>query len=154
MSEDVLCQLIAGLQPVKFAFKPNECTDIANAAKLLAYDRYFLEGDHITYEELFRVLGDFFDESELSWIQLVGVCPGRADVMTGRKSGLVAQIKIFAPHIALAAKDMNEDLTDAFSACIKNVNFIEARPLNQREELYFILNHHYESMAHFFTDET
>jgi len=31
---------------------------------------------------------------------------------------------------ALASKDMNEDLADVFSMCIKIVNFIKARPLN------------------------
>ena len=30
------------------------------------------------------------------------------------------------------AKDMNEDLAEAFSTCIKIVNFIKARPLNHR----------------------
>ncbi|KII72615.1 hypothetical protein RF11_06447 [Thelohanellus kitauei] len=37
MSEDVRCQLIAGLQHVKSTFQLNECTDISNAAQLLAY---------------------------------------------------------------------------------------------------------------------
>jgi len=33
---------------------------------------------------------------------------------------------------ALAAKDMNEDLTYVFSTCVKIVNFVKARPLNHR----------------------
>ncbi|KII60658.1 SCAN domain-containing protein 3 [Thelohanellus kitauei] len=73
MSEDVRCQLIARLHHAKFAFQLDECTDIANEAKLLAYFRYFWEGEvfvdalfgeslpgRITVEELFRVLDDFF----------------------------------------------------------------------------------------------
>ncbi|KII71277.1 hypothetical protein RF11_08773 [Thelohanellus kitauei] len=73
MYEDVRCQLIAPLQHVKFAFPPCEYTDIANAAQLLAYVRYFWEGEIfddflfgkslpgcITGEERFHVIDEFF----------------------------------------------------------------------------------------------
>jgi hypothetical protein len=155
MSEDVRCQLITRLQHVKFAIQLDESTDIANAAQLLVYVRYCWEGEVLedflfckslpgrtTGEELFRVLDSFFDESGLAWTQCVGVCTDGAAAMTGRKSGLVARVKQAGPHIisthcmihreALAAKDMSEDLSDAFSKCTKIVNFIKARPLNHR----------------------
>ncbi|KII73288.1 SCAN domain-containing protein 3 [Thelohanellus kitauei] len=103
MSEDVLSQLIARLQHSKFAIQLDE---------------------------------------RLASTQCVAVCTDGAAVMTGSKSGLVARSKQAAPHIvsthcmihreALAANNMNEDLADALSICIKIVNFVKAKPLNHR----------------------
>lgn len=155
MSEDVRCQLVARIQQVKFAIQLDESTDIACAAQLLVYIRYCWEGEVLedflfckslpgrtTGEELFRVLEAFFEESGLAWTQCVSICTDGAAAMTGYKSGLVARIKKTAPHIVsthcmihrevLAAKNMNEDLSEVFSTCVKIVNFIKARPLNHR----------------------
>lgn len=85
---------------------------------------------YATSEEIFRVLDVFFEKSELAWTQCVGVCTDGAAAMTGRKSGLVARVKQAAPHSsvsthcvihreALAAKDMNNDLAEAFPHVLK-----------------------------------
>lgn len=155
MSEDIRIQLIARLQQVKFAIQLDESTDISNAAHLLVYVRYCWDGEALedflfckamagrtTGEELFHVLDNFFVQSALPWTQCIGICTDGAAAMTGKKSGLVARIKQVAPEAtathcmihreALAAKGMDEDLADAFSVCVKIVNFIKARPLNHR----------------------
>ena len=155
MSEDIRIQLIGRLQQVKFAIQLDESTDIASAAQLLVYVRYLWGGDAVedflfckamsgrtTAEELFGVLKTFFINSALSWNNCLGICTDGAAAMTGRKSGLVAQIKRLSPQAtathcmihreSLAAKGMDENLAEVFSDCVKVVNFIKSRPLNHR----------------------
>ncbi|KII63430.1 hypothetical protein RF11_02239 [Thelohanellus kitauei] len=61
---------------------------------------------------------------------MCGRVNGRAAVMTDLKQGLVARIKIFTRHIALAENGMNKGLAEAFTVCIIIVNFIKAGPFN------------------------
>jgi hypothetical protein len=46
-----------------------------------------------TGEEIFIKLNEFFIVNELSWNNCVGVCTDGAVAMTGKKKGLLAQIK-------------------------------------------------------------
>jgi hypothetical protein len=52
-----------------------------------------LEG-RTTGEDIFVKLNEFFTANELSWDNCLGVCTDSAAAMTGKKNGLLAQIKI------------------------------------------------------------
>ena len=54
--------------------------------------------------DVFQMLIDFFDKTELSWSKLVGVCTDGAPAMIGANSGLISLVKqkiqLFKEHIA------------------------------------------------------
>ena len=54
--------------------------------------------------DVFQMLIDFFDKTELSWSKLVGVCTDGAPAMIGANSGLISLVKQkiqqFKEHIA------------------------------------------------------
>ena len=54
--------------------------------------------------DVFQMLIDFFDKTELSWSKLVGVCTDGAPAMIGANSGLISLVKQkiqqFKKHIA------------------------------------------------------
>ena len=85
---------------------------------------------------------DFFNLHELDFQELVGCCSDAAASMMGIHKEFVAKIRPFAPNCkfihcflhrqALAAKKLSPILNDVPSVCIKLVNFIKSRPLNNR----------------------
>ena len=100
-----------------FALQQDESTDISNLSQLLVYVRYV--ADERIIEELlfcqplettskavdvFQMLIDFFDKTELSWSKLVRVCTDGAPAMIGANSGLISLVKQtiqqFKEHIA------------------------------------------------------
>ena len=99
------------------AFQLNESTDIFNLSELLVYVRY-VAGERINEEflfcqplvttskavDVFQMLIDFFDKTDLSWNKLVGVCTDGAPAMIGANSGLISMVKQkiqqFKKHIA------------------------------------------------------
>ena len=100
-----------------FALQLDESTDISNLSQLLVYVRYFAD-ERINEEflfcqpfettskavDVFQILIDFFDKTELSWSKLVGVCTDGAPAMIGANSGLISlvnqTIQQFKEHIA------------------------------------------------------
>ena len=81
-------------------------------------------------------------ENEIDWKKCVGVCTDGARCMTGKHSGVYAQIKRVAPEAkfvhcslhreALAAKGMPENCKIVLDQAVKVVNFIKFRALNSR----------------------
>lgn len=155
MSDDVKFQLLARLQKVDFALQLDESTDIAGESQLLVYVRFIHEREicedflfckplptRSTGEQVFAMLNDFINSSGLQWTQCLAVCTDGAASMTGRHTGLVARIRAVAPHImsthcmihreALASKHLSNDFAEILSDCVKIVNFIKAKPLNNR----------------------
>lgn len=158
MSEDVNEQLIDMLKSsMKFALQLDDSTDIANCSILMVYVRFinrldavfqeeFLHSEALptrtTGEEIFRVLDKFISDSDLQWVNCVGVTSDGAAAMTGPKSGLVQRIKNVAPNAvsyhcfihreALAAKDLGTELHEVLNIAVKIVNFIKASSLNTR----------------------
>ena len=49
--------------------------------------------------DVFQMLIDFFDKTELSWSKPVGVCTGGAPAMIGANSGLISLVKQKNPAI-------------------------------------------------------
>ena len=118
MSDNIKSKVLSkiGSSPV-FALQLNESTDISNLSQLLVYVRYvadkrineeflFCQPLETTSKavDVFQMLIDFFDKTELSWSKLVGVCTDGAPAMIGANSGLISLVKqsiqLFKEHIA------------------------------------------------------
>jgi len=81
-------------------------------------------------------------EHEIDWKKCVGFCSGGASALTGRQSGVVAEVKEVAPDVtwtqcfihreALATKGVPPKFKTVLEDSVKIINFIKARPLNSR----------------------
>ena len=111
MSENIKNKVISKINfsPV-FALQLDGTTDVSNLSQLLVYIRYvaddriseeflFCQPLEITSKEadVFQLLMDFFDKTELSWSKLVGVCTDGTPAIAN--SGLVSLIKQKNPTI-------------------------------------------------------
>ena len=138
-----------------FALQLDKSTDISNLSQLLVYVRYVAD-ERINEEflfcqpfettskavDVFQMLIDFFDKTELSWSKLVGVCTDGAPAMIGANSGLISLVKQKNPAIqgthcmihkaALVSKTIPKRLHEHMSVIIKVVNYVKSSALNTR----------------------
>ena len=97
---------------------------------------------HTKGEDIFQCLDTFFNEHAIPWDKCAGICTDGAAANTGVNSGVVKRVKdkvpgttwthCFLHRQALAAKALSETLHDTLDSVVKCVNYIKARPLNQR----------------------
>ena len=97
---------------------------------------------HTKGEDIFQCLDTFFNKHAIPWDKCAGICTDRAAANTGVNSGVMKRVKDKVPGItwthcflhrqALAAKALSEMLHDTLDSVVKCVNYIKARPLNQR----------------------
>ncbi|XP_076049506.1 zinc finger BED domain-containing protein 5-like [Oratosquilla oratoria] len=156
LSQDIKGQTLDQVRasPV-FAIQCDETTDVAQCSQLLMYDR-FVSGNNIkekimfchpmesftTAETIFDVISDFFQENQLYWESLVGVCTDGAPAMRGLRSGFVTKVKEKYPSVmsthgilhreALASRTLPVEMMDVLNVAIKIVNFVKAGALNSR----------------------
>ena len=113
MSDNMKSKVLSKIDssPV-FALQLDESTDISNLSQLLVYVRYVAD-ERINEEflfcqplettskavDVFQMLIDFFDKTELSSSKLVGVCTDGAAAMIGANSGLISPVKQKNPAI-------------------------------------------------------
>ena len=81
--------------------------------------------------DVFQMLIDFFDKTELSWSKLVGVCTDGAPAMIGANSGLISLVKQKNPAIqgthcmihkaALVSKTIPKRLHQHMSVVLKSL---------------------------------
>ena len=84
-----------------FSIQLDETTDVASCSQLLVFCRYFTESDmkdnmlfcsalETTTKavDVMQTLAKFFDQEELKWENLCGVCTDGAPAMLGARSGL------------------------------------------------------------------
>ena len=138
-----------------FALQLDEGTDISNLSQLPVYVRYVAD-EGINEEflfcqplettskavDVFQMLIDFFDKTELSWSKLVGVCTDGAPAMIGANSGLIFLVKQKNPAIqgthcmihkaALVSKTIPKRLHEHMSVVIKVVNYVKSSALDTR----------------------
>ncbi|XP_076045277.1 zinc finger BED domain-containing protein 5-like [Oratosquilla oratoria] len=156
LSQDIKVQTLDQVRasPV-FAIQCEETTDVAQCSQLLMYAR-FVSGNNIkeeimfchlmesftTAEAIFDVISDFFQENQLSWESLVGVCTDGAPAMRGLRSGFVTKVKERNPSVmsthcilhreALASRTLPVEMMDVLNVAIKIVKFVKAGALNSR----------------------
>ncbi|XP_076065126.1 protein FAM200C-like [Oratosquilla oratoria] len=127
LSQDIKVQTLDQVRasPV-FAIQCDETTDVAQCSQLLMYARF---------------VSDFFQENQLSWESLVGVCTDGAPAMRGLRSGFVTKVKERNPSVmsthcilhreALASRTLPVEMMDVLNVAIKIVNFVKAWSLEQ-----------------------
>ena len=88
-----------------------------------------------------QTLAMFFDQEELKWENLGGVCTDGAPAMLGARSGLQTLVRNLSPdavsmhcmvrtQTSLASKTFPESLQDVLKIAIKTVNFVKNATLN------------------------
>ena len=156
MSDNIKSKVLSKIDssPV-FALQLDKSTDIYNLSQLLVYVRYVAD-ERINEEflfcqplettskavDVFQMLIDFFDKTELSWSKLVGVCSDGAPAMIGANSGLISLVKQKNPAIqethcmihkaALVSKTIPKRLHERMSVVIKVINYVKSSALNTR----------------------
>ena len=138
-----------------FSIQLDETTDVASCSQLLVFCRYFTESDMkdnmlfcsalestTKAVDVMQTLAKFFDQEELKWENLCGVCTDGAPAMLGARSGLQTLVRNHSPDAvsmhcmihrqALASKTLPESLQDSLNIAIKTVNFIKNGALNTR----------------------
>ena len=109
LSENILSQVVSKIQKSmfgSFAIQLDETTDVANLAELCVYVRYVHER-HLEDEfllcsplttrtiakEIFNFVNKFFDEHNLKWKHVIGVCTDGAPAKLGCRSGFQTLVK-------------------------------------------------------------
>ena len=96
----------------------------------------------ITAKEIFNFVKKFFDEHNLKWKHVIGVCTDGAPAMLGCPSSFQILVKEKSPDVAgthctihrqaLMAKTLPDQLKNVLDDVVKAVNFIKANALNSR----------------------
>ena len=103
LSNNILSQVVSKIQNSKFNFfaiQLDETTDVANLAQVCKYVRYILEG-HLeneflfskrldtktTAKNIFNKVNRFFEEHDIQWKYVIGVCTDGAPAILGCRSG-------------------------------------------------------------------
>ncbi|XP_077975498.1 zinc finger BED domain-containing protein 5-like [Styela clava] len=93
-------------------------------------------------EDVFKLVAELFENNELKWDKLVGVCTDGAPAMIGSRSGFIARIKqknsdVIGSHCvihreALASKTLSTSMKDKLAIIIRTVNYIKTSAVNTR----------------------
>src|SRR5215469_15579232 len=156
MSQDIKLQVVEKIrQSPFFAIQLDETTDVSQVSQLLVYT-WFVSGNKMEEEFLFckplmlttkaedvmNIVSKFFQEENISWEKLIGVCTDRAPGMLGSKSRDVTLVKKKNPAVitthcmihreSLASKTLPAALEHTFATVIRIVNHIKGGALNTR----------------------
>ena len=156
MSMDVKEQVLTEIKASPlFSFQLDESTDVSSCSQLLVFVRYINSGD-IKDEFLFcnaletttkpddvmEKVSTYFQDGDLQWENVCGVCTDGAPVMLGSKSGFQSGVKKLAPQAngihcmihryALASKTLPASLQEVLESVIKIVNYVKTQALNTR----------------------
>ena len=156
MSDNIKSKVLSKIDssPV-FVLQLDESTDISYLSQLLVYVRYDANeriGEEFSFcqplettskqVDVFQMLIDFFNKTELSWSKLVGVSTDGAPAMIGANSGLIFLVKQKNPAIqgthcmihkaVLVSKTIPRKLHEHMSLVIKVVNYVKSSALNTR----------------------
>lgn len=156
MAEDIKSQVLQKVRQARFfSIQLDESTDISNLSQLLVFVRYpvqsgveeeflFCKPVEMTTkaQDVMNLVNEFFEEENINWGSLVGVCTDGAPAMLGVRSGFVTLVKQKNPTVesthciihreALAARTLPENLKGHLATVIKAVNFVKGSALNTR----------------------
>lgn len=156
MSQDIKLQVVEKIRKSPFfAIQLDETTDVSQLSQLLAYARFVSENQieeeflfckplttTAKAEDVMNIVSNFFQEENLSWEKLIGVCTDGAPSMLGSKSGFATLVKKKNPVVitthcvihreALASKTLPATLEHTFTTVIRIVNHIKGGALNTR----------------------
>ncbi|XP_068240097.1 zinc finger BED domain-containing protein 5-like [Palaemon carinicauda] len=131
----------------------DESTDVSSCSQLLVFVRYINSGDikdeflfcsaletTTKADDIMEKVSTFFQEEDLQWENVCGVCTDGAAAMLGSKSGFQSRVKKLAPQAkgihcmihryALASKTLPSSLQEVLESVIKIVNYIKTKALN------------------------
>ncbi|XDV14310.1 hypothetical protein PO909_014582 [Leuciscus waleckii] len=155
MAENCKKQLHEKLREVQFAIQLDETTTVAGESVLIVYVQY-VDGDELkrdilmstnlptttTGQDIFMAVDSYLTSYNLPYTNIVACCTDGAAAMMGRNKGFNSRLMEKAPDCvifhcmihrqALASKKLSRDLGDTLATVVKVVNFIKARPTNQR----------------------
>ena len=107
-------------------------------------------------DDVMAYISSFFEEANIPWDKLVGVCTDGAPAMLGTRSGSITQVKqinldVVGTHCmihreALASKTLPARLRATLTEVIKVVNYVKSSALNTR--LFRQLCTHFDSTHH------
>ena len=158
MSFNILNQVVEKIKKSTFgmyAIQLDETTGNTNLAQLCIYVRYVHNAEfedeflfcedlksRTTAKDIFEKVSIFFEEHDLDWQNLCGVCTDGAPAMLGHKSGFQTLVKSRSPNMigshcmlhrhALIMKNIPELLKNVLNDVIKTINTIKASALNSR----------------------
>jgi len=156
ISDDINDQLVAKMRGNEFSLQLDEATTSNKDAYLICYARFIDKDDNIVEDlllckpiltncrahELFALLNNFFQESNLEWKYCVDLCTDGPRGMSGRFSGLRTLVQGVAVNAkwthclihreALASQQLSGDLNGVLEVVVKTVKFTKARPLKAR----------------------
>ncbi len=155
MANDCQNQLHEKLKSSPFAIQLDETTTLAEESVLILHVQYIEGGDlkqdilmstnlttTTTGQDIFLAVDSYFSSHSLPYENLVARCTDGAAAMMGKNKGFNTRLKEKAPgcaifhcmlhHHALASKKLSVDLSNNLSTVVKVVNFIKARPSNNR----------------------
>ena len=118
MSKDIKEQVVEEILSAPFglfSIQLDESTDVESCSQLMAFVRYIHSGklkeeflfctalkSTTKVSDILTTMSTFFENNNLSWVNLCGVCTDGAPVMIGSRSGFQALVK----HRAPAVKDV------------------------------------------------
>ena len=133
---------------VIFSIQLDESTDVANCSRLLAYVRYFYEGDFkplettTTARDVFDAVWSFLQKHDIPWGKVCGVCTDGAPAMLGCRSrfhrlAINASPKAIGTHSMInrqvfATKTLPQDFQDIMKSVVSVVNFVKTSASNSR----------------------
>ena len=156
MSQDIKDEVLDQVRasPV-FAIQLDEMTVVTQCSQLLMHAR-FVSGNSVKEEmlfchpmestttatDIFQVVTNYFQQNQLLWDSLEGVCTDGAPAMLGLQSGFITRVKEKSPSAtgthcilhceALASITLPVEMRDVMNLAIKGVNFINVGALNSR----------------------
>ena len=154
ISENILKQVMEELatSPFPFSLQLDESTDVSYCSQLVCYVngneiKEFLFCDPLLEtakaSDVFQKVNNFFVKQNFDWKKKIGsICTDGAPAMLRNKCEFAALVKKEASNVtvthcmlhrhALAAKSLLLTLKEILSYCVKMVNFIRSRSINDR----------------------
>ena len=155
MSKDIKEQVVEEILSAPFGLFSIQLDESTDCSQLMAFVRYIHSGklkeeflfctalkSTIKASDILTTMSTFFENNNLSWVNLCGVCTDGAPAIIGSRSGFQALVKNRAPAVkgvhcmihrqALASKTLPESLSNVLQQSISLVNYIKSSALNTR----------------------